>query len=61
VALQQVLENVSAEVSDVREVINGWTTCVHFHDPALGVQGLKRLNRSRCSIKKADRHTKLLG
>jgi hypothetical protein len=56
VPLEQVLEDVSAEVADVRVIIDRGSAGVHRHAFPRGIERDEFLERARVAIEEAERH-----
>ncbi len=54
VALEQILENIGAEVSDMREIIDRRTARVHPHP--VGIDGLELFDFARERIEESQAH-----
>src|SRR5205814_3343649 len=55
-ALQEILEKVSAEISDVRVAVNGGSAGVNLHLASRRIERMKFLQLARVSIEEADCH-----
>jgi hypothetical protein len=55
-SLQQILKNVGAVISDVREAINRRAARVHFHLAVVLLEWTKLLDFARVGIEKTQRH-----
>ena len=54
--LQQVLEDVGAEISDVREIVNSRPACVELHAVPVGIERAELFDLSAVGVEKSRRH-----
>jgi hypothetical protein len=56
VPLKKIFEDVSAEVADVRKIINSWPTGIKAHGAAGRIEGGEGFEGAREGIEEAQRH-----
>jgi len=53
-ALEQIFEDVGAEISDVRPAVNGWAACVDTDRTFGGIARFELFDLARVGVKKAQ-------
>jgi hypothetical protein len=54
--LEKILENVGAEVADVRVTVNGRSAGVHLYHATSWIERVKLFDRARVGVEDADGH-----